>query len=216
MADSPMVAPAAHRVLNITELLDLILSFVYFIPEGEFLDSSGTCRGSNDNLIAAYSAGLLRVNRLWFSVAVKYIWRRCGYYPGPKRFDLGKLAMGPMRYIPPTLKAQSERLQFYADFIEEFNFEEEIDIRSDAEKSGHMARLETLLPELELSRIHSISMTGVGIRLNEKPNVLSFALPFLRPSLRDLSITVTNLPSLLWTTLRVGQVFGVLQTIDSV
>ena len=102
MASSPS---AVTFVFETYELLDSIVYWIYC--PWECYD-----RGTQRRDYAA----LMRVNKLWFSVATKYVWRKLGgrheCMHGPWKPDLEILIEAP------------ERLQIYARCVEELGFDD--------------------------------------------------------------------------------------------
>ena len=144
---------AVVQVCEISELVHEILGYVVGRPY-------------KNKCSPRESAGLMRVNKVWHSQAIRHIWRKCGQSDGPWRYDLAKMWASP------------ERLQHYADCIEvmEFNNEEDRVRRWGQPKEipEIRERFEELLPSITFQRLRCIKLRERVV------NPVSLTLPYMK------------------------------------
>ncbi|MCJ1391803.1 hypothetical protein MMC18_004670 [Xylographa bjoerkii] len=152
---------AAHRTLGLPELLALVLGF---------------------QTEASSLASCMRVNSLWAKEAAKILWQKCGY----QMQFIGDVRAPVIRNLA-ALSHQSDRLQWYANYIHFLNFHIEDFYGEDV-----------LPPDYELrdeARYHSI-FTGItfphleDIEFSSSDlcylyNQTSLLLQYLQPSLKS-------------------------------
>ena len=170
---------AAARVFGITELLDAIIYWVCKPPVGD------------ENILIRQSAGLLRTSKACYLLATRYVWRVCGRYGGPCRYDLGKMADHP------------ERLQWYADAVECLY------IRSESHPTRRRqayyelpevrTRLDRLPSNLKFPRLRRIRVESYGA----EADLTSAALPYLRYGFKRLEVCTTHVSAQFWVSLKV-------------
>ena len=144
----------AARVLNSPELLHTILDFFYGggVGADEYHDLPQTLRQKR---------GPLYVNRFWWSIAMKYMWRHCGERNGPVLSDF------------EALETQPDRAQAYANCIETLELDRSALIANflGRQRDGHLhsIRHEDVLngaaeywPRLDFPRLKTIRVGRIS------------------------------------------------------
>ena len=161
---------AVGKALAIPEIVDYILSFAC-IPEYKGLEDFSDQWYYDE---AFRFTSYLPVNKLWSSLAAKYVWRQCGYRPGPLRYDLAKLATSP------------DRLQWFASFVEELYVNYETS-RSDSKQLIQTPMISEKSDSLALGvafpRLTKIRIAGQPPPEEGKLHLFQLTLSYLRPSL---------------------------------
>lgn len=172
----------AVSVFGIYELLDNIFYFVY----EDYNDSM-----SNDGR-RRESAGFLLVNRLWFRVAVRHVWRHCGRHTSPSRDDLA------------TLMNYPERFQTYANFVRRLELSCEIRGYMTYEEEENRLRLGELLEDGGLPQLNELSLCSSQSLWTDQAylqRTLKSSKNF--NNLKSLKTTVVGFTPEFWTLLKV-------------
>ena len=181
MADKSCGQSAAATVLELPELLDNILYHVY--PEHSF-------HHYDDYDGVRQSAGLLRVCKFWFSIAVKYAWGTLGGSERPSRFDLELLVDDP------------HRLKIYAKHIENLYIDNYgRSPHRPTEEQDDQSRFHKLLPLVELPRLRRLT-----VNCHKLESRIPFSDPathlYLRESLTHLKLYCVAPSPSFWTLLK--------------
>ena len=175
---------AVSRVFEVTELRDMIFSYIYGLPPSYWNPLW------ENNHAGSYFVRLMHVNKFWSSVAAPYAWRRCGYRPGPFPHDLVKLSGDP------------NRLQWYANFIQDVRVDYGFEIASSRDPVERVLCLRTqlgrLLPEIEFPGLRNIRLLQSGME--------SLTIPFIGQNLKELWSETPNHSIDFWTALKVSDV----------
>ena len=180
MADKSCGQSAAASVLGQFELLDAIF---------ENACPSYTFDGYNPYSITI-SDGWLRVNKLWFSVLVKYVWRHLDGRGRPSRLDLELLADNP------------HRLQTYAKYVETLHIDKNSrNPRRTIKEQEDRSRLHQLLSVVEFPRLRKLAIGSYSL-----DDCIPFANPvthfYLRDSLTQVTLRSLAAPPHFWTLLK--------------
>ena len=175
---------SADSVLGLYELLDNILYYVYCPSEDD-----------DDSSVYAYEhAELLLVNKLWFSVGVKYVWRCIGGISGPWRSDLEILNDNP------------DRLQIYARCIESIHIkndrmrvEGQLRVSRSAEVELDLSQLKNMLQRVKFPRLQAVHLTGDS----PVPFLNSLFQVYLRDTVKELYLYSLAPPAGFWSVLNV-------------